>query len=132
MADIVLLRCDNNYARNAARVTLSSSSSAAPSILLGTSMAAALEQLTNAGFSIQSGSADGAGFSFTLIRGEQPENPGIIDYFKDKIGENVTIETLAGTVGGTVLNVGIDVIKLQEPAGDILLVRAAQINAAYP
>ncbi|WP_028561726.1 DUF2642 domain-containing protein [Paenibacillus pinihumi] len=61
----------------------------------------------------------------------EPENPAIIEYFKGKIGQTVTVETPAGTVSGVVLIVGTDVIQFQEPTGDIVLVLASQINAVY-
>lgn len=131
MADIVLLRCENNYARNQCPVLISTSSPGAVQIPLGTELAAALKLLLEAGYTIRSSDGDPSGFSYTLIRDTIPGPPGMFEFFEQRIGQTITIETNGGTVSGVILLVGTDVVQLQEPTGDLLLVLFDQINAAY-
>ncbi|GEM_PF-7121339 len=131
MADIVLLRCSNNFARNTCPVTLATSSPGTPVIPLGSEMAAALKLLLDNGFTIRSSEGDNLGFSYTLVRESAPAQPGLIEYFEQRIGQTVTVETNGGTVSGVVILVGTDVVQLHEPTGDLLLVLLDQVNAAY-
>ncbi len=129
MADIFLLRGDNRYSKNGCSVSIASGSANAPVIQLGTEMTAALELLINAGFEIRYADADPVGFSYTLVRASAPPDP--IDYFKGRLGEQITVETDAGAVSGILTFVGSDVIQLEEATGDTVLVPISAIIAVY-
>jgi ribosomal 30S subunit maturation factor RimM len=130
MADIFLLRGDNMYSKNRCPVTVARGSSNAPVIPLGTEMSAALELLINAGFEIRHADADPIGFSYTLVRTSTPP-PDPTEFLESLLGEQITVETDAGTVSGILTFVGSDVIQLEEATGDIVLVPISAIVAVY-
>jgi len=130
MADVYLLRGDNVYSKNRCPVSYAGGSANAPVIQLGTELTVALELLMNAGFEIRYESADPTGFSYTLIRVSAPP-PDPTDYFKERLGEQLTVESDAGAVSGQLTFVGTDVIQLEEATGDIVLVPISAIVAVY-
>ncbi|OAB46737.1 hypothetical protein PBAT_08650 [Paenibacillus antarcticus] len=123
--DIVVLRAKNHYFRRKTTVFIISQAGEAPAIPTGMELAAALQILINAGFIIKNADADSCGFYYTLIRVSSSSGP--IDFFKDRLGQTLTIESPAGAVSGVLIYVGTDFIQLEESTGDLVLIPLASI-----
>jgi hypothetical protein len=128
MPDLVVIRSKNCFWRGVSTVKVISRSGDIPDIKRGMPIARALRKLLQEGFEISFGSGDAKGFSYTLIRRERPV-PGPYDYFMERLGQTLTIETIAGTVAGKLVFVGEDFIQLHEASGDVALIPFASIVA---
>jgi len=129
MADFVILQGGVVAANGSIIVTSVDGSSGAPTVSINRSLALTLEELSNQGFQILFAEAAPQGIIYTLTRAAAANNPG--DFFRENMGEAVTVETDAGTITGTVQFVGTDFVELLEPGGDVVLVPFASINASY-
>jgi len=123
--DIIVLRSRNHFFRRKTTVFIISQAGAAPTIPTGMELAVALQILINAGFSIKYADANSCGFYYTLIRASSSSFP--IDFFKDRVGQTLTIESPAGAVSGVLIYVGTDFIQLEESTGDQVLIPLASI-----